>query len=137
MLNKTGAANDGFFLNTLKTLFRLSRVLLVCYTAFFSVVTQRSSLKGRGALRDDTKNGCVADKSTFRSLEKHSKIFYRGGSRIFFRRRCTRLLLYFNSNKPHSFFFFAEYQLYRKTAGHLRGGGVRTPCTLPLDPPLL
>ena len=28
----------------------------------------------------------------------------RGGSRIFFRRGCTRLLLYFNTNKPHSFF---------------------------------
>ena len=35
----------------------------------------------------------------------------RGGSRIFFRRECTRLLLYFNTNKPHSF-FLAEYQLY-------------------------
>ena len=44
----------------------------------------------------------------------------RGGSRIFFRRGCTRLLLYFNSNKPHSF-FFAEYQ---------GGGGVH-----PLHPP--
>ena len=36
-------------------------------------------------------------------------------------------------------FFFAEYQLYSKAAGHLRkggGGGVRTPCTLPLDLPL-
>ena len=32
---------------------------LVCYTAVFSVVTQRSS--PGGALRDDTKNGCVAD----------------------------------------------------------------------------
>ena len=31
---------------------------LVCYTAVFSVVTQRCS---GGALRDDTKNGCVAD----------------------------------------------------------------------------
>ena len=30
----------------------------------------------------------------------------------FFRRGCTRLLLYFNTNKPHSFCFFAEYQLY-------------------------
>ena len=30
---------------------------------------------------------------------------FRGGSRIFFRRGCTRLLLYFNTNKPHSFFF--------------------------------
>ena len=28
-----------------------------------------------------------------------------GGSRIFFRRGCTRLLLYFNTNKPHSFCF--------------------------------
>ena len=59
----------------------------------------------------------------------------RGGSRIFIRRWCTRLLLYFNTNKPH-IYFFAEYQLYWKTAGHLRRGGVRTPCTLPLDPPL-
>ena len=39
---------------------------LVCYTAVFRVVTQRSSpctndrLWG-GALREDTKNGCVAD----------------------------------------------------------------------------
>ena len=32
---------------------------LVCYTAVFSVVTQRSSWGG--ALRDDAKNGCVAD----------------------------------------------------------------------------
>ena len=60
---------------------------------------------------------------------------HRGGSRIFFRRGCTRLLLYFNTNDSF-LFFFAEYQLYEKTAGHLRGGGVRTPCTLPLDPPL-
>ena len=29
----------------------------------------------------------------------------RGGSRNFFRRGCTCLLLYFNTNKPHSFFF--------------------------------
>ena len=136
MLNKSGAPNDGFFLNTLKTLFRLSRVLLVCYTVFFSVVTQRSSPQGRGPLRDDTKNGCVADKSTFRSLEKHSKIFYRGGSRIFFRRRCTRLLLYFNSNKPHSF-FFCRIPVVSENRRSSQGGGGRTPRTLPLDPPLL
>ena len=30
------------------------------------------------------------------------RMLYRGGSRIFFRRGCTRLLLYFNANKPHS-----------------------------------
>ena len=34
---------------------------------------------------------------------------------------CTRLLLYFNTNKP------------QVISG---GGGVRTPCTPPLDPPL-
>ena len=35
---------------------------LVCYTAVFSVVTRRSlPLLLRGALRDDTKKGCVAD----------------------------------------------------------------------------
>ena len=34
---------------------------LVCYTGVFSVVTQRSSPLWGGALRDDTKNGCVAD----------------------------------------------------------------------------
>ena len=42
---------------------RWESVILVCYTAVFSVVTQRSSTLyqwGR-ALRDDTKNGCVAD----------------------------------------------------------------------------
>ena len=30
--------------------------------------------------------------------------YHRGGSRISFRRGCTCLLLYFNTNKPHSFF---------------------------------
>ena len=35
--------------------------VVVCYTAVFSVVTQRSPLSGQGALRDDTKNGCVAN----------------------------------------------------------------------------
>ena len=59
-----------------------------------------------------------------------SPLKHRGGSRIFFRRGCTRLLLYFNSNKPHSF-FLAEYQLYQKTAGHLRGWGG----SHPLHPP--
>ena len=42
----------------------------------------------------------------------------------FFRKGCTRLLLYFNTNKQ---FFFAEYQLYQKTAGHLREGGCIPP----------
>ena len=39
------------------------RDTVVCYTVVFSVVTQRSSPLSYwgGALRDDTKNGCVAD----------------------------------------------------------------------------
>ena len=37
-------------------MFPRSPLGIVCYTAVFSVVTQRG-----GALRDDTKNGCVAD----------------------------------------------------------------------------
>ena len=49
-------------------------------------------------------------------------------------RGCTRLLLYFNTNKPHSV-FFAEYRLYQKTAGHL-SGGCAPPAPSPLDPPL-
>ena len=48
----------------------------------------------------------------------------RGGSRIFFRRGCTRLLLYFKTNKSHSISFFAEYHVTR------RGGGAH-----PLHPP--
>ena len=58
----------------------------------------------------------------------------RGGSRIFFRRGCTRLLLYFNANKPHSF-FWQNTSCIRKPQV-ISGGWVRTPCTLPLDLPL-
>ena len=61
----------------------------------------------------------------------------RGGSRIFFRRGCTRLLLYFNTNKSHSFFFCRiPVVLENRRSSRGGGGGVRTPCTLPLDPPL-
>ena len=60
---------------------------------------------------------------------------FRGGSRIFFRRGCTSLLLYFNTNKPHSF-FLQKTSCIRKPQVISDGGGVRTPCTLPLDPPL-
>ena len=59
----------------------------------------------------------------------------RGGSRIFFRRGCTRLLLYFNTNKPHSSFFFCRIPVVLENRRSSQGG-VRTPCTLPLDPPL-
>ena len=61
----------------------------------------------------------------------------RSGSRIFSRRGCTRLMLYFNTNKPHSFFFCKiPVVLENHRSSRAGGGRVRTPCTLPLDPPL-
>ena len=59
---------------------------------------------------------------------KESGIPLRGGSRILFRRMCTHLLLYFNTNKPHSF-FFGRIPVVLDTAGHLKGGAH------PLHPP--
>ena len=80
-------------------------------------------------------------KLKFNKSSKINKVFkahivYRGGSRIFFRRGCTRLLLYFNINKPHSF-FLQNTSSIRKPQVISGGGGVRTPSTLPLDPPLV
>ena len=47
----------------------------------------------------------------------------RGGSRIFFR-RCTRLLLYFNANKPHGFFLHnTSYIRKPQVISEGRGGG--------------
>ena len=51
----------------------------------------------------------------------------------FFWRGCTRLLLYFNTNKPHSF-FLQNTSCIRKLQVISGEGG--TPCTLPPDPPL-
>ena len=48
---------------------------------------------------------------------------------------CTRLLLYFNTNKPHSF-SFCRRPVVLENRRSFQWGGVRTPCTLPLDPPL-
>ena len=53
----------------------------------------------------------------------------RGGSRIFFRRGCTRLLLYFNTNKPHRF-FLQNTSCIRKPQVISGGGGAH-----PLHPP--
>ena len=54
---------------------------------------------------------------------------HRGGSRIFFRRGCTRLLLYFNTNRPHSFLFLQNTSCIRKPQV-ISGGGA-----YPLRPP--
>ena len=64
-------------------------------------------------------------------------VLRRGGSKIFFRRGCTCLFLHFNTNKPHSFFFFRRIPGVLENRRSCRGGGGRPPCTLPLDPPLL
>ena len=63
----------------------------------------------------------------------------RGGSRIFFRWGCTCLLLYFNTNQPHGFFMQSTSCIRKPQviSGGGGGEGVHTPCTLPLDPPLL
>ena len=45
-----------------------------------------------------------------------------GGSRIFFRRGCTRLSLYFNNIKPHSF-FFRRIPVVLENRRSSRGGG--------------
>ena len=42
---------------------------------------------------------------------------------FFFRRGCTRLLLYFNTNKPHSFFFCCRIPVV--------AGGVAPPAPSP------
>ena len=61
----------------------------------------------------------------------------RGGSRNFFRRGCTRLLLYFNTNKPHSFFFQNTSCIRKPQVISGVGGGCAPPApSLPLDPPL-
>ena len=58
-------------------------------------------------------------------------IHHRGGSRIFFRRGCTRLLLYFNTNKPHSFFFLQNISCIRKPQVISWGGGCAPPAPSP------
>ena len=64
-------------------------------------------------------------------VRREGKLRVRGGSRIFFRRGCTRLLLYFNTNKPDSFFFFLQNtSCIRKPQVILGRGGAH-----PLHPP--
>ena len=55
-----------------------------------------------------------------------------GGSRIFFRRGCTCLLLYFNTNTPHFFFCRIPVVLENRRSSQGRGGGWNAH---PLQPP--
>ena len=78
----------------------------------------------------NNRDNMVAVREMFHHYDVEAKT--RGGPRIFFGRGCTRVLLSFNTNKPHSF-FLQNTSCIRGGGG---GGGGRTPCTLPLDPPL-
>ena len=70
---------------------------------------------------DTSKRACTIKDST------------QGRIQEFFKRGCTRLLLYFNTNKPHSFLFFSFCKIpvvlenHRSSQG---GGGAH-----PLNPP--
>ena len=86
------------------------------------------------APRHPSPNGLV-ERSVRIFKDAMKKWAHRGGSRIFFRRGCTHILLYFNTNKPHSSFFFCRIPVVLENRRSSQGG-VRTPCTLPLDPPL-
>ena len=85
-----------------------------------NIMLRKKGLRGSGAPND----GLILH--TLKSLFRPSS---RGGSRIFFKEGYTPLLLYFNTNKPHSFLFFCRIPVVLETAGHLRGG------VHPLHPP--
>ena len=55
----------------------------------------------------------------------------RGGSRIFFRRGCTRLLLYFNTNKPLIYIFFCRIPVVLENRRSSQGGGCAPPAPSP------
>ena len=77
-------------------------------------------------------------KLRFKTNRNYIKTFcievLRGGSRTFFRRGCTRLLLYFNINKPHSVFFSQNTSCIRKPQV-ISGGGAHPLHPLPRSAP--
>ena len=78
----------------------------------------------------------LRESSISRKWRRHfARRIWQGRIQDFFRRGCSRLLLYFNTNKPH-IFFLQNTSCIRKPQV-ISGGGVRTPCTLPLNPPLV
>ena len=49
----------------------------------------------------------ISPKFVFKTVLSRLRSCYQGLNKMV--PGCTRLLLYFNTNEPHSFFFFAEY----------------------------
>ena len=68
------------------------------------------------ALRMSVWEATNQNSSFFQALHK------RGGSRILFRMGCTRLLLYLNANKPHSFCFFCRIPVVLENRRSSQGG---------------
>ena len=69
----------------------------------------------------------IFDKCILKKL--NFTVFPQGRIQDFFRRGCTRLLLYFNTNRPHIFFFLQNTGCIRKPQV-ISGGGAH-----PLHPP--
>ena len=67
----------------------------------------------------------------FSTLQNDVEMFLQGRIQYFFRRGCTRLLLYFNTNKP-DFFFFLQYTSCIRKPQVISGGGGGAQ---PLHPP--
>ena len=80
----------------------------VCHSNSLACVPTWLGLNVSDLQKENEERGGAQHWHSTHMTNKHS----RGRSRIFFRRGWTRLLLYFKTNKPHSLFFFAEYQLY-------------------------
>ena len=64
-------------------------------------------------------------------------VSFQGRIQDFLRRGCTCLLLYFKTDKPDSFFFGRIPVVLENHRSSWGGGEGRTPCTLPLDLPLV
>ena len=112
---------SGYWISTLisQTSFHWETSSGATNVGFFSQPTAAVSIsKGTECTCNDSAVGL--------HVEKWSSVWVAGADPGFFLGGCTRLLLYFNTNKPHSFFFLQNTSCIRKC----------TPCTQPLDPPL-
>ena len=87
-------------------------------TVTFHIVSERDRVSPEDFGLGRMSNGNTDCVATFFLLKVN-----RGGSRIFFRRGCTRILLYFNTNKPHSFFCRIPVVLENRRSSQGGGGG--------------
>ena len=95
---------------------------------FFCLIMQSSLNKWQEEMCDEALRMSVWE-ATNQNSSFFQALHNRGGSRIFFRRGHTRLLLYFNANKPHSFFFLQNTSCIRKP--QVISGGCAPPSPSP------